>query len=104
MSVVDDVIGALDDPTRRALLDHLARRGTATATQLCAQVAISRQGVVQHLEVLARADLVGSERHGRERRYRLRTEALVATARWLEDLARDWDRRLLAIKEVAESP
>ncbi len=104
MSVVEEVIGALDDATRRALLDQLARRGTATATQLCAPLAISRQGVVQHLEVLARADLVRSERHGRERRYQLRTDALVETARWLEDLARDWDRRLLAIKRIAESP
>ena len=104
MTLVDGVIRALDDPTRRALLDDLAHHGTATATSLSSHLPVSRQAVVQHLDVLTRAGLVRGERHGRERRYVLRTEAILETARWLDDLAATWERRLESIKEIAEFP
>lgn len=103
MSVIEEVIGALDDPTRRALLDELASRGEATATQLAASLPITRQAISQHLSFLSEVGLVRGERKGRERWFTVRPERLTETARWLEDLARRWDRRLQTIKEIAES-
>ena len=102
MTRVDDVLGALVEPTRRALLDHLAERGAATATELAGDLPISRQAVVQHLAVLANAGLVDGHRIGRERRFTVKTERLVETARYLDGLAVDWERRLQAIKAAAE--
>ncbi len=102
MSVIEEVLGALDDPTRRALLDQLADRGAATATGLSSQLPITRQAVVQHLTILAKAGLVSGERHGRERWFSIRTETISDTARWLDELAAKWDRRLDAIKSIAE--
>ncbi len=104
MTPVDGVLRALDDPTRRALLDDLAQHGTATATSLSSRLPVSRQAVVQHLDVLSRAGLVRGARHGRERHYVLRSDPIKETARWLDDLAATWDRRLASIKSVAESP
>jgi DNA-binding transcriptional ArsR family regulator len=103
MSVIEDVLSALDDPTRRNLLDRLAEKGSATATELSSAVPVTRQAVVQHLTVLSHAGLVAGARHGRERRYVVRTQAITETARWLDELAARWDRRLLAIKRLAES-
>ncbi len=103
MTVIEDVLGALDDPTRRALLNDLAERGTATATQLSSGLRVTRQAVSQHLAVLSQAGLVSGRRHGREQRFAVRTENIMTTARWLDDLATDWDRRLNAIKRIAES-
>lgn len=103
MSVIEEVLSALDDPTRRALLDQLAERGSATATVLSSQLPISRQAVVQHLTVLGNAGLVSGERRGRERWFAVRTEPITETARWLDDLAAAWDRRLSSIKRIAES-
>lgn len=103
MIVIEDVLGALDDPTRRALLDDLAERGTATATQLSSVLPVTRQAVVQHLAILAHAGLVSGDRRGRERWFAVRTEGIVQTARWLDDLAADWDRRLNTIKRIAEA-
>ncbi|GAA2497378.1 metalloregulator ArsR/SmtB family transcription factor [Streptomyces gobitricini] len=101
--VVDSVLGALADPTRRRLLDLLAAQGEATATALAERLPVSRQAVVKHLGVLDAAGLVSGARVGREVRYAVRPTALDTTARWMATLAADWDRRLANIKRVAEA-
>ncbi|MET8289153.1 ArsR/SmtB family transcription factor [Streptomyces sp. NPDC048448] len=100
--VVDSVLVALADPTRRQLLELLAARGEATATTLAEGLPVSRQAVVKHLSVLDAAGLVTGGRVGREVRYAVRPAALSATARWMATLAADWDRRLANIKHIAE--
>ncbi|THA61439.1 ArsR family transcriptional regulator [Streptomyces sp. A0958] len=101
--VVDSVLGALADPTRRQLLDLLAAQGEATATTLAEHLPVSRQAVVKHLAVLDAAGLVSGSRIGREVRYVVRPAALDTTAGWMASLAADWDRRLANIKRVAEA-
>ena len=65
------VLAALADPTRRDVLTAVAARaGTATATELAAELPVTRQAITKHLTVLADAGLVTSVRHGREARYR----------------------------------
>lgn len=100
---VDEVLAALADPTRRRLLDLLAARGAASATELAGDLPVTRQAVVKHLAVLDTAGLVTGSRQGREVRYEVRPAALDATARWMASLAADWDRRLARIKVVAEA-
>jgi DNA-binding transcriptional ArsR family regulator len=100
---VDSVLAALADPTRRRLLDTLAASGSATATMLATTLPVSRQAVVKHLAVLDAAGLVTGGRVGREVRYTVRPEALGVTARWMAQLATDWDRRLATIKRIAEA-
>ncbi|WP_328540424.1 ArsR/SmtB family transcription factor [Streptomyces sp. NBC_00344] len=101
--VVDSVLGALADPTRRQLLDLLSAQGEATATTLAERLPVSRQAVVKHLAVLDAAGLVTGGRVGREVRYAVRPAALNVTAQWMASLAADWDRRLANIKRVAEA-
>jgi DNA-binding transcriptional ArsR family regulator len=101
---VDDVLVALAEPIRRRLLAVIAAHGEATATTVAAELPISRQAVVKHLAVLDRAGLVAARRAGREVRYANRTEPLDATARWMTNLAAEWDARLATIKRLAESP
>ncbi|KOX15651.1 ArsR family transcriptional regulator [Nocardiopsis sp. NRRL B-16309] len=96
-------MAALADPTRRRLLDLLAALGGASATALAERLPVSRQAVVKHLSVLDDAGLVIGRRVGREVRYTVRSAALDATARWMSALAADWDRRLAAVKRVAEA-
>ena len=70
---------------------------------LAAQVSFSRQAVTKHLAVLERAGLVTARREGREVRYRVDTARLDVATREMARVARDWDRRLDAIKRVAEA-
>jgi len=97
------VFAALADATRRQVLGLLGGQGELTATALADRLPISRQAIVKHLAVLDEAGLVVSHRVGREVRYAVRPEALVATARWMAALANDWDRRLASIKRMAEA-
>ena len=73
----------------------------ATATILAA-MPVTRQGVVRHLAALDRAGLVAGQRRGRKVRYRVRPERLSSTARWMDQVATQWDARLSAIKPIAE--
>ncbi len=72
----------------------MAERGTATATELTGQVAVSRQAVVKHLQALAEAGLVAAERQGREQRYRLTPEPMADAVAWMADVGARWDVRL----------
>ena len=101
--IVEEVLAALADPTRRLLLDTLAARGPATATVLAAELPVTRQAVVKHLGVLARAGLVAGTREGREVRYSVRREPLDITAAWMARVAEHWDARLAVIKRLAET-
>ncbi|HEY5267037.1 MAG TPA: metalloregulator ArsR/SmtB family transcription factor [Acidimicrobiales bacterium] len=103
MSDVTEVLTALADPTRRILLEKLSVRGEATATALAGDLPISRQAVVQHLSVLDKVGLVRGHRQGREHRFIVCTEPLAETVQWMEKLSKQWDRRLNAIKEIAEA-
>ncbi|MCU1489681.1 MAG: transcriptional regulator, ArsR family [Acidimicrobiaceae bacterium] len=103
MNAVDGVLAALADPTRRELLDRLSAQGRSTATRLAGELPITRQAVVQHLAVLDAVGLVSGQRVGRERRYEVRSERLTETARWMDRLAAQWDRRLATIKAIAEA-
>ena len=96
------VFAALADPTRWRLLGTLAQQGEGTATTLAAQLPVSRPAVIKHLGVLDRAGLVTRQRAGREVRFRVEPARLEATARQIAAVAAAWDRRLAALKALAE--
>ncbi|MEI4472595.1 ArsR/SmtB family transcription factor [Frigidibacter sp. MR17.24] len=63
----DKVFKALADPGRRRLLDLLCETNGQTLGQLCASMQMTRQSVTQHLGLLEEANLVSTERRGREK-------------------------------------
>lgn len=97
------VFAALGDPTRWAVLEELGRE-EATAAMLATRLPVSRQAIAKHLAVLAEVGLVESVRHGREVRYAALGSRLDETAQTLARIGAEWDRRLAAIKRVAEQP
>jgi DNA-binding transcriptional ArsR family regulator len=88
------VFDALGDPTRREVVAHLARLGSASPTQIAETLPISRQAVSKHLAALADAGLVTFERSGRETRYRITPGPLTDAVSWMVSVGSDWDRRL----------
>jgi DNA-binding transcriptional ArsR family regulator len=99
----DVVLAAMADATRRQLLAVLAADGPATASSLADGLPITRQAVAKHLAVLTRAGLVTSAKHGRDVRFAVDTSGLSLTASWLAGLAAEWNTRLAAIKQIAET-
>jgi DNA-binding transcriptional ArsR family regulator len=103
MRRADSVFNALADPTRRRLLERLAREGTLTASGVAEKLPISRQAVAKHLAALRSANLVSSERVGRETHYRLRPDPLDDAARWIQTVSAEWDQRLDALRRSLET-
>lgn len=99
----DQLWSAIADPSRRRVLDLLVRRGAASASSLAGAVPFSRQAVSKHLVVLERAGLISRHKEGREVRYQVEAERLDDASRAMAELAKDWDRRLGAIKRLAEA-
>ncbi|MET8002665.1 ArsR/SmtB family transcription factor [Nonomuraea glycinis] len=98
------VFAALTDPTRRALLDELARAGPATVTDLARRLPISRQAVAKHLDQLAEAGLISSGQPvGRRHPYRLEPAPIRAAQVWLATLANRWDDRLTALERALDA-
>jgi DNA-binding transcriptional ArsR family regulator len=102
VSDVGDVFAALSDPTRRSVMEHVARSGGATATQLAAELPVTRQAVAKHLAVLAGAGLVEARRAGRERRFCPTPAPLGDAITWMAALGGAWDERLAALAAYAE--
>ncbi len=97
------IFAALADSTRRDLIFKLAESSPKTATQLAHEFTISRQGIIKHLDLLAKAGLVQSQHLGRETRYSLTPEPLNNVNEWIERIGAVWDARLLRLKAFVEN-
>jgi DNA-binding transcriptional ArsR family regulator len=100
----DAVFGALSDPRRRALLAEIAEHPAATATELAAELPISRQAVLKHLNALADAGLLDRERSGREVRYRVTPAPLSDAVSWIAAVGAQWDDRLASLTKQLGAP
>ncbi len=98
MSDPGSVFDALGDPTRRSLVAHLSSLGAASSTDLSRILPISRQAVSKHLDLLAEAGLVSSQRHGRTVVYKLTPEPFTDAVSWMSQVGAQWDERLGALR------
>ena len=98
------VFDALADPNRRYVLEALAGRETATATELAAELPVTRQAVAKHLAALSEAGLVESRRAGRETRYELTPAPLGAAMDWMAGVGAEWDSRLALLRRHLGTP
>lgn len=97
-----DVFQAIADPTRRSLLKLLANKEMSIAS-ITDCYPISRTAVNKHLQVLSDAQLVSSQKVGRETRYKLQPEPLMELQDWLAFFEGYWANKLFALKEYVEA-
>lgn len=81
------MFSALADPTRREVILALADRGGATATELAADMPVTRQAIAKHLTHLNRKGIAMSRRRGRETRYHLTPGPFGQAIDWLDDVS-----------------
>ncbi len=93
-----DALGALGDPTRRAIFECLARRPMAVG-QLSAELPVTRPAVSQHLKVLKQAGLVTDQADGTRRIYRINPVGMRAIHHYLDQM---WNQALAGFQLAAE--
>lgn len=73
---------ALNDPTRRAILEHLRER-PLTAGEIADRFAMSKPSISHHLDLLRQADLVTSQKQGQFITYTLNMTVFDEVISWL---------------------
>ena len=99
---LDQAFSALADPTRRAILDRLARAEELAVTEIAAPFAVSLPAVMKHLDVLARAGLIERAKTGRTVRCTLRAAPMETAMQWLTRYERFWTDKLDALAKFVE--
>jgi DNA-binding transcriptional ArsR family regulator len=92
-AILDRTFFALSDPTRRRILQHLAR-GPATIGELARPLDLTLNGVKKHVGILEAVDLVVTAKVGRSRECRLGSAQLENVTSWIDDYRLAWQRRL----------
>lgn len=95
---LSQALKAAGDPTRRAILTHLAQEGPARVTDIAARFDISLNAVSKHIMVLERAGLVTRRTQWREHLIEVNLAPLALAFRWFTDLRSIWELRLDALE------
>jgi DNA-binding transcriptional ArsR family regulator len=99
----DGLFKALADPSRRKLLDLLHAHDGRTLNELCEHLDMTRQGVTQHLALLEEANLVATERRGREKLHFLNPVPLQEIyERWIAKFEKPRLKALSNLKQRME--
>ena len=100
---MDAVFKALADPSRRRLLDLLHAKNGQTLGELCGELDMTRQAVTKHLGILEGANLVVTQKRGREKVHYINPVPINDIAdRWIGKFERHRVRALADLKKVLE--
>jgi DNA-binding transcriptional ArsR family regulator len=98
---LNNVFGALSDPTRRAVVMRLCE-GEASVGELAKPFDMALPSLMKHVRILENSGLVVSEKTGRVRTCALQTEALEAIEVWLTAQRDIWEQRLDRLETYVE--
>ncbi|XDD42260.1 ArsR/SmtB family transcription factor [Leptospira sp. WS60.C2] len=101
MQTLDATFSALADPTRRAILMHLAKK-ELTVMELTKPFQMSQPAISKHLKILEEAGLITTTRRGQERPRRLQTAPLKEAVDWMEKYRQIWEKRYQALDGLLE--
>jgi DNA-binding transcriptional ArsR family regulator len=98
---LDASFAALSDATRRGVLEQLGG-ANASITELADKFHMTLTGMKKHVDVLARAGLVTTEKIGRVRTCRLSLRGLKEEAAWIEKYHQLWNARFEELDHVVD--
>jgi len=99
-----DVFAALADPTRRRIVEMLARGGALQAGRIAEGFNSARPTISRHLRVLKEAGVVRVRAVAQERRYELQPRELAKAEAWIAKHRHFWHERLNALHAEVERP
>lgn len=82
VNIMNDIFKALNDATRREILDLLKEKNLS-AGEIADAFNISKPSISHHLDILKRADLITSEKNGQFIIYSINTTIMEDVLQWI---------------------
>ena len=101
MEVRRDVFQAIADPTRREIIQMIARQPVNVNT-IAEKFDITRQAISLHLKILSECGMLNIKQSGRERLCEAKLEKLNEVYEWVQQYQKLWTGKLKALKAFVE--
>lgn len=102
-SRLDDVFSALADPTRRRIIERLAR-GPLTVGEIAAEFPVSQPAISRHVRVLEESGILERHVEGRVHRCTLAPKLMGTAAAWIDKQRAFWNATLDRLDDVLDEP
>src|SRR6266403_5432686 len=102
MNLRRDVLQAIADPTRRAILLLVASQ-TMTAGAIASNFDTARPTVSKHLQILTECKLLKQEQNGREIYYHINAKKMKEIADFIEPFRTMWDERFNKLESLMKN-
>lgn len=96
------MFAALGDATRLELVSRLSDGKRHSIMELTHGLALTRQGVTKHLQVLTDVGLVSRKRVGRESRFTIQPKALTEARDYLSRVSAQWDKAIARLRALVD--
>jgi len=93
-----DVFQAIADPTRREIINMIAKQ-PLNLNSIAEKFDMSRQAVSLHVKILTECGLIVIKPQGRERYCEAKLESLGQVAKWIEKYKQHWEGRLDSLEK-----
>jgi len=93
-----DVFQAIADPTRRQIIEMVARR-SLNVNEIAEKFEVSRQAVSLHVKILIECGLVVIKKQGRERYCEAKLDQLNDVAEWVEYCKQFWSTQFNSLEK-----
>jgi DNA-binding transcriptional ArsR family regulator len=93
-----DVFQAIADPTRRQIIEMVARR-SLNVNEIAENFEVSRQAVSLHVKILIECGLVVIKKQGRERYCEAKLDQLNDVAVWVDYCKEFWSTQFNALEK-----
>ena len=98
--ILNDLLKAVSDSTRRSLLTQLCQQGASRVTDLADRYDVSLNAISKHLKVLEKAGLVTRRTIGRTHWIEANLDQVTLTENWFKELKSIWELRLEKLDEI----
>lgn len=96
------LMAALADPTRCAIVERLSV-GPLSVSEIAAPFDMSLAAVVQHIQVLEKANAIKTFKHGRTRRCVIDTQGMSMLKSWISEREKFWRHQFDALEAVLDA-
>ncbi|OQP51604.1 transcriptional regulator [Niastella koreensis] len=101
MTQTRDVFQAIADPTRRQIIDMLARE-SLNVNAIASEFNITRQAVSLHVQFLNECGLIVIRQQGRERYCEAKLDKLNEVTAWVDQYRKYWDKKFDSLEGYLE--